>query len=209
MDTEKTSWQGKIISVQPRIRLLRSFDERQHSYLGYVLGVAGTVGTDNREFIIGIGKSTQSKHQFRFGDTISGQSHPVSDTRIEIAGFYKTSKLNLLERQDFQTKPPPWLDIPPNLEIYRSRGHCRLDKRTYEAKCRSCIWGCRMPVEIIIDHWNPEKKKYRTETFCYGPKSCGLYKAGPIRKVPGRKGMVFEEEDWVDEDSTSHRTLDE
>ena len=66
-----------------------------------------------------------------------------------------------------------------------------------------------MPVEIIIDHWNPEKKKYRTETFCYGPKSCGLYKAGPIRKVPGRNGMVFEEEDWVDEDSTSHRTLDE
>jgi hypothetical protein len=47
------------------------------------------------------------------------------------------------------------------------------------------------------------------ETFCYGPKSCSFYKAGPMRKVPGRKGMVWEEEDWVDEDATAHRTMDE
>jgi hypothetical protein len=24
-----------------------------------------------------------------------------------------------------------------------------------------------MPVEIIIDHWNPSQKRYRFETFCY------------------------------------------
>ena len=34
---------------------------------------------------------------------------------------------------------------------------------------------------------------------------CLLYRAGPMRKVPGRKGMSWEEEDWVDEDATSHR----
>ncbi len=62
-----------------------------------------------------------------------------------------------------------------------------------------------MAVEMIIDHWNPGKVKYRTETFCYGPKSCDYYKAGPNRKVPGRKGMVYEEPDWVDEEETSHR----
>jgi len=66
-----------------------------------------------------------------------------------------------------------------------------------------------MPVEIIIDHWNPSKKRYRFETFCYGPKSCILYKAGPTRKVPGRKGMSYTEEDWVDEDATAHRGLDD
>jgi hypothetical protein len=27
--------------------------------------------------------------------------------------------------------------------------------------------------------------------------------------VPGRKGMTWEEEDWVDEDETSHRGPDE
>jgi len=66
-----------------------------------------------------------------------------------------------------------------------------------------------MPVEITIDHWNPGKKKYRFETFCYGSLSCKLYKAGPNRKVEGRNGMVYIEEDWVDEDMTSHRDLDE
>ena len=32
---EKLTWQGTLVSVQPRIRLTRSFDERTHSYLGY------------------------------------------------------------------------------------------------------------------------------------------------------------------------------
>ncbi len=29
-----------------------------------------------------------------------------------------------------------------------------------------------MAVEMIIDQWNPSKRRYRTETFCYGPRSC-------------------------------------
>jgi len=76
-------------------------------------------------------------------------------------------------------------------------------------RCKSCIWGCKMAVEMIIDQWNPGRKKYRYETFCYGPKSCSFYKAGPTRKVPGRKVMSWTEEDWVDEGATSHRSMDE
>jgi hypothetical protein len=54
------------------------------------------------------------------------------------------------------------------------------------------IWGCRMPVELIIDQWNPSRRRYRTETFCYGPRSCPLYQAGPARQVPGRRrGMTY------------------
>jgi hypothetical protein len=30
---EKIPWQGTVLSVQPRIKLMRSFDERSHSYL--------------------------------------------------------------------------------------------------------------------------------------------------------------------------------
>src|SRR5713226_1240988 len=37
-------------------------------------------------------------------------------------------------------------------------------------------------------------------TFCYGPKTCALYRAGAARTVPGRKGMSWREEDWVDEE---------
>jgi hypothetical protein len=62
---------------------------------------------------------------------------------------------------------------------------------------------------MIIDQWNPSNKKFRTETFYYGPKSCPSYKAGPTRKVPGRKDMTSEEEDWVDEEATAHRGMDE
>jgi len=35
MTDGKISFKGIIISVQPRIRLMRSFDERSHNYLGY------------------------------------------------------------------------------------------------------------------------------------------------------------------------------
>ena len=66
-----------------------------------------------------------------------------------------------------------------------------------------------MPVEMIIDQCNPKLREDPFETFCYGPKSCGLYRAGPTRKVPGRKGMSWEEEDCVDEDTTAHRRPDE
>ena len=67
-----------------------------------------------------------------------------------------------------------------------------------------------MAVEMIVDNWNPRAaRRYRRETFCYGPKSCPSYRPGPTRKVPGRKGASWEEEDWVDEDATAHRGPDE
>lgn len=210
MKSDKLSWRGRLTSVQPRIRLTRSFDERSHSYLGYALRVEGTIGDEDRELLVGIGKAAQEKHRFRVGDIVSGQSHPVLDNRLEAIEFYKTSNLRVIERpKEDQLNPPPWIATPPDLETYRERGHRRLDARTYDAKCQSCLWGCRMAVEIIIDHWNPTKRRYRFETFCYGPKSCSFYKAGQIRKVPGRKEMIWEEEDWVDEEDTGHRSMDE
>jgi hypothetical protein len=54
-----------------------------------------------------------------------------------------------------------------------------------------------MPVEMIIDQSNPDWRRYRTETFCYGPLSRSRYKPGPTRKVSGRHGMTYKEEDWV------------
>jgi len=206
VEESKLSWKGKVISVQPRIRLLRSFDQRSHSYLGYALRVKGHISNQKQEFLVGIGKGTQAKHGFRVGDVVSGECLPVENNLLEAVGFYKVSKLKVLEKSDQRnSEPPPWLGPLLELETYRQRGHRRLDARTYEAKCTTCMWGCKMAVEMIIDQWNPSKKKYRQETFCYGPKSCPLYKAGPTRKVPGRKGMVWEEEDWVDEDVTAHR----
>ena len=65
----------------------------------------------------------------------------------------------------------------------------RLATRIYRASCGACAWGCEMAVEMIVDQWAPHIRRYRRETFCHGPKSCPMYRAGPTRKVPGRKGM--------------------
>ena len=209
-DAEKIAWSGHLVGVQPRIRLMRSFDERQHSYQGHVLRVEGACGDEAGEFLIAIGKGAHEKHRFRAGMELGGLSVPVDDPRLEAAGFYKTSRIKVEKgAEGAQPAGPPFLGVPPNLSTYRSRGHGRLDARTCDAKCATCIWDCRMPVEIIVDHWNPSKKKYRFETFCYGPKSCSLYRAGPTRKVPGRQGMSWEEENWVDKDATSHREQDD
>ncbi len=196
--------------MQPRIRLLRSFDERHHNYLGYCLRVRGVLGEQGGEFLIGIGGTAQAKYVFRCGDVVRGESAPARDPRLEPAEYYKTSGLRLVSRSERPLlNSPPWLEPPPTLEVYRGRGHRRLDPRIYESKCTSCTWGCRMPVEMIVDKWNPTDRRYRVETFCYGPKSCAFYRAGPTRKVPGRKGMTWEEEDWVDEDATAHRGPDD
>ena len=67
-----------------------------------------------------------------------------------------------------------------------------------------------MPVEMIINQWNPSRGHYRTEAFCYGPRACPLYRAGPARKIPGRRrGMTYREKDWVDDEATSHRRQEE
>lgn len=209
-DKEKTSWSGRIVSVQPRISLMRSFDQRSHSYRGFIVRIQGVAGAAERAFDVAVGKGAHGKHQLRVGDQVSGKAQPVKDHRTEVAEFYKVSELKVLERGTRSNfRPPPWHDVQPALETYRQREHRRLNFRTYEAKCRSCMWGCRMAVEMIIDQWNPKEKKYRLETFCYGPKSCVFYKAGPTRKVPGRRGMTWEEEDWVDEEAVSHRGMDE
>lgn len=208
---DKLIFSGKVISIQPRIRLTRSFDEASHTYLGYAIKLTGTIDDEEKDFSIGIGKAAQAKFNFKVNDVISGACLPVPDPDMEPVEYYKVSKLKLINRSTtIGSSSAPWELVPPELEVYRERGHRRLATRTYDTKCSSCLWGARMPVEIIVDNWNPRgRRKYRFETFCYGPLSCKLYKAGPNRKVEGRNGMVYVEEDWVDEEMTGHREMDE
>ena len=198
LTTEKIPWSGVLTSVQPRIRLTRSFDQLSHTYQGYVIRLQGAIGEDQREFSIAIGEGAHTKHQFQVGDAVSGIGVVIADPRFETAELYRVSKLWVIQRgTDSLPSIAPWHGVPPDLPTCRERGHRRLATRTYSDKCRSCIWGCRMAVEMIIDHWNPSQVRYRTETFCYGPLSCPLYKSGPRRKAPGRKGMSWEEPNRV------------
>ena len=160
----KIEWQGEIRSVQPRIRLNRSFDQRSHSYLGYVLQVRGSLDGEAGEFVVAIGKAAQEKHGFRAGDQVEGKGVPVADTRLETADLYKAGALKVLARGPGPAgDPPPFFGSPPVLEVYRERGHRRLAARTFSTKCSTCVWGCEMAVEMIIDHWNPSMRRYGLE----------------------------------------------
>ncbi len=198
------------MSVRPRIRLQRSFDQRSHTYQGFTLVVDGEIGGKAGLFTVGIGKATEARFSFCAGDIVEGSCLPVSHLDLESVGYYQASGLAIIKKSSSDySAGPPWHGIPPSLETYRSRGHRRLSQKSIEESCSTCIWAAHMAVEMIIDQWDSSNVRYRRESFCYGPKSCRLYVAGPVRRVPGRKGMVWVEEDWVDEQETEHRGPDE
>ena len=205
----KSIVEGRIVAVQPRIRLLRSFDQRQHNYPGYALLVEGIPESDKPPVWIGVGPAAQAKFGFCAGGSFSAEVEPVANPDLVAVDYYKATKIRYTPAGSQRDSPPPWLAVPPDLPTYRARGHRRLDAATYESFCHRCMWGCRMAVEMTIDQWNPQEKRYRKETFCYGPKSCPNYRPGPVREVPGRNGTTWTEEDCVDEDATSHRGPDD
>jgi hypothetical protein len=117
---DKLRWEGRLIAVQPRVRLFRSFDEMSHGYLGFALRIEGKIGIADTEFLVGIGKAAQAKHEFRAGDVVSGSSLPVADERKEPVEYYKTSALKLVKRSAADLPvPPPWFGVPPDLAKYR------------------------------------------------------------------------------------------
>jgi hypothetical protein len=194
---EAISFQGQVIAVKARIRLIRSFDQISHQYQGYTLVLAG-LNPEPSVVRVAIGPAAHAKLQFRIGDVISGKAQPVPDPRLEWATLYKASGLKVESRGPTEQARPADPDggIAAPLEEYRVNGHRRLDPHTCQAKCFQCPWGLTMPTEIIVDQWNPSKVRWRMETHCYGPRDCPRYRAGAARKVPGRKpGMV-----WVDND---------
>jgi hypothetical protein len=193
-----TAFTGTIVSVKARIRLIRSFDQiPTHQYQGYTLVLEGDVnGVARSRFNMAIGPAAHERHQFRIGDSIKGMAVPVPDPETEWAEFYKVSGLQLTGRTHPDAPPSPTGGIAPPLTRYREQGHVRLKRETCETACFQCPFGLTMPTQIILDHWNPSKVKWRFETHCYGPRDCPRYKAGPAYRVPGRRpGMVYVDDD--------------
>jgi hypothetical protein len=148
MTEARIPWSGILTSVQPRIRLTRSFDERSHTYQEYVLRVRGRLGAEQREFLVAIGSAAHARHQFRAGVHVSGAGLHIADPRLVTAELYKVSAVRLNRRgPDATSTPRSWMGVPPALPVYRQRGHRRLDVRSYDARCTACISsgvaGCR------------------------------------------------------------------
>jgi len=129
---DKSTFKGTITSIQPRIRLTRSFDEASHTYLGYAIKITGTIdaeetiSSNQTIFSIGIGKAAQAKFNFKVNDIISGACLPVPDPDMEPVDYYKVSKLAKVTEGEPGSTSAPWELVPPELEVYRERGHRRL-----------------------------------------------------------------------------------
>ena len=202
----KISWTGQVIGVQPRIKMRRIHSRRDHSYPGYALWLRGTIGDQQRSFVVAIGKGAHAKHSFGVGDHVQGLGLPVANPDTEIAELYKVSGLSVTARHEGPLPDaPPYLELAPDLPSYRARGHQRLDEIVFLTRCGACRWGCEMVVEVTPDPSRPAVKFLRRETFCYGPKNCACYVAGPNRVVPGRDDDSWTEPDSVDADETKHR----
>jgi len=119
----KLTFTAAIRSIQPWIRLTRSFDESSHNYLGYMILLEGEIDAQhgrgdesdinsNANFSVGIGKAAHAKHQLKVNDIISGDCLPVPDPDMELVDYYKVSKLKVVSRGEQGSTSAPWETIP-------------------------------------------------------------------------------------------------
>ncbi|MEL7568600.1 MAG: hypothetical protein AAGU27_27535 [Dehalobacterium sp.] len=182
----KVNWQGKIVSIQPRTRVWRYLtDNRTHYHLGYNFFIVGYSSDSKSEFTVAISEKQQLKGLFRIGDILQGTAWTKKYEEREFADYYRAGSLKLLDRENenFEVIPPPWIMVPPSMQVYEKRGARILSNSLWKTKCFKCIWANMANVEIQWD-FDKDIKKYRFETFCYGPKSCKYYKMGRPRTVP-------------------------
>ena len=113
---------------------------------------------------------------------------PIPDPRTEWADRYRLRGIKLRSRGPDSEDREADIDggIAPSLEQYRARGHRRLDPQTYDRSCQQSPFGAVMATEIIVDHWNRERKsgaRRLTATAPTAARDIGL--AAPARFLAG------------------------
>ncbi len=205
--SSKVNWKGRITSIQPRTRVWRYLtDNRTHYHLGYNLFIEGQSNDSKKQFTVAISEKQQLKGLFRIGDLLEGTAWTKKYEEREFADYYRAGSLKLLDRvnETFEVISPPWIMIPPSIQIYEERGARILSKSLWKTKCFKCIWANMANVEIQWD-FDKDIKKYRFETFCYGPKSCKYYKMGRPRVVSYKNRGSALDDGYLDELCTEGR----
>lgn len=206
----KQRWEGTITAIQPRAWVWRYKScNRNHTHTGYNLWIAGPQG----KVVVAISPRQQASLAFRIGDEVRGTGWPVQGNKREIADLYRVGDLHVLTRATLKAESgPPFTGpvLPP--EVYKQRGCRMLDATAWRTTCMTCRFACKARVEIEFVFG--KSKRYRSETFCYGPKSCPLYQMGEPREVPYREAWRSEAESSLDDGSldsclTSGRDEDE
>ena len=206
----KISFRGIIRSVQPRSNVWRyRLDNRTHSLTGFNLFLRGTADGEERDFTVAISGKQQDAHHFHIGDEISGTAWTKMYPQLEYADYYRAGALKKISEADVidEDSREPWLGETPGLKEYDWRGCRMLDKRCWSGKCFRCKWAAMANVAIEYN-WG-KSQKHRFESFCYGPKSCSLYKMGKARAVPYIGEGSDYDTGWMDEICTENRGDDD
>lgn len=208
-EPEKIEWRGTIVSVQPRTTVWRyRLDNRTHYHRGYNLFLDGEANGMKTRFSVAVSEKQQRKLVFRIGDEAKGTAWTKMYDVSDYADYYRAGGLQITKKaEQAETTPPPYLIEPPDMATYERRGARMLSAASYKGKCFQCAWATMSAVEIEYN-WGVSKR-YRFESFCYGPKSCKLYKMGKPRAVPYKGcGSVYDE-GWMDDLCTQYRGEDE
>lgn len=206
---EKIEWQGTIVSIQPRTTVWRyRLDNRTHYHRGYNLFLDGEAGGIMARFSVAISEKQQQKLVFRIGDEVQGTAWTKMYDVSDYADYYRAGGLKIIKKaEQVETTPPPYLIEPPDMATYERRGARMLSVASYKGKCFPCAWATMSAVEIEYN-WGVSKK-YRFESFCYGPKSCRLYKMGKPRAVPYKDCESVYDDGGLDHICTEQRGEDE
>lgn len=208
---EKIKWQGTIVAIQPRTRVWRYLtDNRTHYHIGYNLFLDGSSNGVDGRFSVAISEKQQKNGGFRIGDTVQGTAWTKQYPEREYADYYRAGALKRIAAAEDNEDASglPWRAAPPDMGTYEARGARMLSQSLWKAKCFPCVWAAIANVEIMWD-FDRSISKYRFESFCYGPKSCRLYKMGRPRAVPynGRGSSL--DDGCLDEICTECRGHDE
>jgi len=208
-ETVKIEWSGKIVSIQPRTTVWRyKLDNRTHYHNGYNLFLDGEANGASATFSVAVSEKQQQKHEFRVGDIAQGTAWSKMYDVSDYADYYRAGGLKVVIRAaQVETVPPPYIIPPPDMETYQWRGARMLALSSYKGKCFQCAWAAMAAVEIEYN-WGVSKK-YRFESFCYGPKSCKLYKMGKPRAVPYKGDIASYDEGWLDDIISERRGWDD
>ncbi len=207
-ESEKVTWSGKIVSVQPRTSVWRyKLDNRTHYYNGYNLFLDGEVNGLRGPFSVAISEKQQKKFDFFIGDEIRGSAWTKKRPAAEYAGYYRAGSFRVINKAERgEVSPPPFSISPvPDMEVYQWRGARMLSSSCYKGKCFQCVWAAMAAVAIEYD-WG-KQQKYRYESFCYGPKSCRFYKKGRPRAVPYKGEGSYYDEGWMDDILSENEAL--
>lgn len=209
-ESVKIKWQGQIKSIQPRTRVWRYVtDNRTHYHIGYNIFLEGECDEGLKVFAVAISEKQQMKGQFQIGDHISGTAWTKKYPDREFAKYYRAGALKIIERSSSMPEAIcPWTGCMPKMEVYEYRGARMLSKSLWKGKCFTCYYTTMSNVEIQWD-FDRDIKKYRFESFCYGPKSCKYYKPGRARAVPYKGRDSALDSGWLDDMCTENRGWDD